>query len=318
MNWVDLCIIAVLILFVLDGIKRGFINELVDFLSFLIAFFASIRFYNYIGLFFENNFQIPHSFSNILGFIMTWFVIETLFIFIVHLLISRFRFLIKINQWFRPFAIVPAFLRGVIFVSIIILLLGTFPIQPRIKKAVIDSEIGSVILDHTQRLEQPIKNVFGGITQDTLSFLTIKPRSDETIKLGFNVNEFKENNVKEMEMIDLVNKERQKMGVKTLSFDSQLRDIGRGHSMDMFLKGYFSHYSPEGKTVADRANESGVKFLVIGEDLAYAPSLSLAHDGLMNSSGHRANILSEDFNKIGIGIMDGGVYGLMITQVFSN
>ena len=119
-------------------------------------------------------------------------------------------------------------------------------------------------------------------------------------------------------MIDLVNKERQKMGVKTLSFDSQLRDIGRGHSMDMFLKGYFSHYSPEGKTVADRANESGVKFLVIGENLAYAPSLSLAHDGLMNSSGHRANILSEDFNKIGIGIMDGGVYGLMITQVFSN
>ena len=44
----------------------------------------------------------------------------------------------------------------------------------------------------------------------------------------------------------------------------------------------------------------------------------LAHKGLMDSEGHRANILSPDFNKIGIGIMDGGVYGLMVTQVFSN
>jgi uncharacterized protein YkwD len=58
--------------------------------------------------------------------------------------------------------------------------------------------------------------------------------------------------------------------------------------------------------------------LVIGENLAYAPNLELAHTGLMNSEGHRANILSPDFNKVGIGIEDGGVYGLMVTQVFSN
>ena len=318
MNWVDLVIIIVLTIFVIDGIRRGFINELVDFISFLIAFFVSIRFYNYLGSFFENSFQIPHSLANILGFVLSWFFIESLFIFIVHLLVRKFRFFIVVNDFFKPVAAIPAFLRGFIFISIIILILGTFPIQPKIKKSLVDSKIGSIILNHTQKLEQPIKNVFGGITQDTLSFLTIKPKSDESIQLGFKVNDSHESFTKEKEMIELINIERQKIGIKKLSFDSNLRDVGRKHSLDMFIRGYFSHYSPEGRTVADRAGEMGISFLVIGENLAYAPTLELAHGGLMNSPGHKANILSEDFNKIGIGIMDGGVYGLMITQVFSN
>ena len=119
-------------------------------------------------------------------------------------------------------------------------------------------------------------------------------------------------------MIKLVNFERTSRGFNALTYDPKLMEVGRKHSADMFKRGYFSHYSPEGKSVADRAEKGGINYLVIGENLAYAPNLDLAHNGLMNSPGHRANILSADFNKIGIGILDGGVYGLMITQVFSN
>jgi uncharacterized protein YkwD len=106
--------------------------------------------------------------------------------------------------------------------------------------------------------------------------------------------------------------------LKILEFDANLRKVARGHSEDMFKRGYFSHYSPEGDSVADRAEEQNIDFLVIGENLAFAPNLELAHRGLMNSEGHRANILSKDYGKIGIGVLDGGVYGKMFTQVFSN
>ncbi|MCL4365722.1 CAP domain-containing protein, partial [Patescibacteria group bacterium] len=119
-------------------------------------------------------------------------------------------------------------------------------------------------------------------------------------------------------MFELVNKERTGRGLKALVFDQKLQAVARGHSGDMFKKGYFSHYSLEGKTVADRALNASVDFLVIGENLAYAPSVELAHKGLMNSEGHRANILSPDFNKVGIGVLDGGIYGKMFTQVFSD
>ncbi|MDP3758719.1 MAG: CAP domain-containing protein, partial [Candidatus Daviesbacteria bacterium] len=160
--------------------------------------------------------------------------------------------------------------------------------------------------------------VFGGVANDSLTFLTIKPKTDQRINLGFQTSEFSVDEKSEMAMVNLVNKERVAKGLKVLSQDERLRAIGRDYSGDMFRRGYFSHYSPEGKTVADRALAVGVDFLVVGENLAYAPDVASAHKGFMNSEGHRANILSEDFSKVGIGVMDGGVYGLMFTQVFSD
>lgn len=63
---------------------------------------------------------------------------------------------------------------------------------------------------------------------------------------------------------------------------------------------------------------AGIKFVAAGENLALAPSTELAMEGLMNSPGHRANILSPQFGKIGIGAMQGGIYGLMFTQEFTD
>lgn len=318
MNWIDLVIIILLLFFALEGIRRSFIGEMLDFLSFLLAFFLSLRFYNSIGMLYETSFGLPHSISNVFGFISIWFLVETGLYFSTQLLLSKFKIIYKLNQKLTIFSVIPALLRGIVFVAVMLVLLGTFPIQPQIKKAVLESKIGSVVLKNTQLLEKPLKNVFGGLTNDTFTFFTIKPKSNETVDLGFKTSEFKPRPDLESQMIELVNEERQKQGVKKLTYRSELLEVGRSHSADMFKRGYFSHYSPEGKSVADRADEKNISYLVIGENLAYAPNLELAHKGLMDSPGHRANILSPDYNHIAIGIMDGGVYGLMITQVFTN
>lgn len=86
----------------------------------------------------------------------------------------------------------------------------------------------------------------------------------------------------------------------------------------MFERGYFSHYSSEGKDVGDRLIEAGIYFNYAGENLALAPDINRAHQGLMDSPGHRRNILDPAFGKIGIGVIDGGVYGKMTTQVFTD
>lgn len=318
MNWVDFVIIALLLFFIWESIGRNFVGELLDSLSFIIAFFASLRFYNEIAQFFISNFHVPNSLSKIFGFLSVWFFVETVFFGIIHFVvfksIQKFHYPRQLNN----FSFIPALLRGMVFISIILVLLGTFPIQPQIKKDILDSRLGSKILSETQNIEGPLKNVFGGITEDTFSFLTIKPKSDESVNLGFKTTQFSANVAMEDQLVTLVNKERTSRGLNALEFNSTLRDIGRGHSADMFRRGYFAHSTPEGETVADRANKKNYFYLVIGENLAYAPTVELAHRGLMNSEGHRANILSPEFNKIGIGIMDGGVYGLMVTQVFSN
>ncbi len=86
----------------------------------------------------------------------------------------------------------------------------------------------------------------------------------------------------------------------------------------MFEKGYFSHENLEGKSPFDRMEAAGIIFKVAGENLAYAATVDLAHNGLMRSPGHRANILEVDFGTVGIGVIDGGIYGKMFTQNFTN
>ncbi|HYC29684.1 MAG TPA: CAP domain-containing protein, partial [Chitinophagaceae bacterium] len=122
----------------------------------------------------------------------------------------------------------------------------------------------------------------------------------------------------EAKMLELVNEERAKQGLKPLVADPELTVVARAHSKDMFARGYFSHITPEGKTPSDRIREAHVRFLVAGENLALGQTLAICHQGLMNSPGHRANILQPSYGRLGIGILDGGIYGLMITQNFRN
>lgn len=315
-NWVDLSIILLLIFFAYEAIGRPFLLETLDLISFLLALIFSFRFYNYPAKFFETQFDLPHGLSLVIGFMIAWFLTEAIFYIVIRsLLPSLPKIRLKGSEYL---SILPAVLRGLIFISLILVLTATFPVAPRLKKSINESKIGTLLLKEAYQLEAPVKRVFGGISQDSLTFLTIKPKTNERINLGFQTTEFTVDETTEFEMIGLVNKERTSRGLNALVFDGKLRDVGRFHSKDMFSRGYFSHYSTEGASVADRAERFGIEYMVIGENLAYAPNLELAHSGLMNSEGHRANILSPEFNKIGIGVIDGGIYGKMFTQVFSN
>lgn len=289
-----------------------------DFLSFGLALIFSLKYYNSAATLLQTNFQLAHSLSNALGFFLVWAMVEIILALLAHLLLNKATFWQVVDNKLKPLSVIPAFIRGLILVAVLLVLIDTFPIQPQIKQDIDSSKLGSLISQRAYQIEAPLKNVFGGITSDSLTFLTIEPKTNETVNLGFQTSNYHPRPDLEEQMIDLVNHERLIRGLRTLKFKSSLQTIAREHSADMFERGYFSHYSPEGKTVADRANTAGIDYQVIGENLAYAPSLELAHNGLMNSPGHRANILSPDYHQIGIGIEDGGGYGLMLTQVFTN
>lgn len=133
----------------------------------------------------------------------------------------------------------------------------------------------------------------------------------------------------ETEILDLVNDARASAGLPPLEEDAALRSVGRAHARDMYLRGYFAHETPEcdGATpdaVDDlrctdpslRMARAGIVYEVAGENLALAPSPARAHRGLMDSPGHRANILSGEYARVGIGVYR-GPYGLMVTQQFA-
>ncbi len=158
--------------------------------------------------------------------------------------------------------------------------------------------------------------VFDEAVRKSMTKMTIE--SNETVKLNFIVNNPKPRPDLEARMLELVNEERAKEGLSQLVADTALTHVARVHSTDMFARGYFAHVSPEGTTPADRVRSAGIRFLITGENLALGPTLKICHTGLMNSPGHRANILHKSYGRVGIGVMDGGLRGLMISQEFKN
>ncbi len=96
-----------------------------------------------------------------------------------------------------------------------------------------------------------------------------------------------------------------------------LVEIGRYHSLDMSQREYVSHISPDGETPGDRARKFGYAYLALGENIAVGnQTVNEIFQGWMESSEHRANILSDQFTEVGVGIYIGRDGQAYYTQVF--
>ena len=119
----------------------------------------------------------------------------------------------------------------------------------------------------------------------------------------------------ERAMFKALNRERAGLGLPALVWCEPCAAVARMHSKDMYRNGYFSHVDPDGNDPFERMRAARIPYDSAGENLAIAPSVREAHEGLMDSRDHRENILRAEFDEVGIGIFD-GPYGLMCTQVF--
>ncbi len=108
------------------------------------------------------------------------------------------------------------------------------------------------------------------------------------------------------QMLDLVNSARLRWGLSALSWHEEAAGVALGHSREMNAYDYFSHDSLiSGKSPSDRLRDAGIAFRNAGENIAFGqPDAFSAHAGLMNSAGHRRNILNEDFTHLGVEVVE--------------
>jgi len=119
----------------------------------------------------------------------------------------------------------------------------------------------------------------------------------------------------ERRMFELVNSERKARKLPMLEFDEELAVVARAHSKDMADNGFFDHESPTTGKSADRVYAAGIAASATAENIAMNSSVADAHARLMASPGHRKNILSREYDRIGIGIVR-KMTTLYVTQNF--
>jgi len=324
-NLLDAIILIVVFFYVYEGYKLGFILAALDLAGFVLAFIIALKFYAVLANLSITLFSMPLGFANALAFFLTAIVSETVIQILLRRAVRYLPSLPKVSTPYRVFknidhtlGIVPGFISAFIILSFFLSILVALPSSPLVKDLATGSEIGGKLLANTSLLEKYLNTVFGGTLNETLNFLTVRPKSDESIALHFKVENGTVDERAEVQMFKLLNTERARSGLQLLASDDDLRAVGRAHAKDMLMRGYFSHYTPEGLSPFDRMDKAGLKYSFAGENLAFAPSTEFAMTGLMNSPEHRENILNPNYTKIGIGVIDAGIYGKMYSQEFSD
>ena len=124
----------------------------------------------------------------------------------------------------------------------------------------------------------------------------------------------------EARMLELVNIDRADAGLPPLLPDPRVADVARAHSREMRITGVVGHVSATTGSAADRIKAGGIRTGLVLENIARAYGIGEAEAGLMNSPGHRANLLSSAATHVGIGIELGEEVAdrreLFVTQVF--
>lgn len=317
MNYVDILLGIVILLYIWAGWRKGFIVGVLDLILLAVSLMAAFWLYQYVAVMLERAFGLG-VWGPPLGFLLTFFLARLVFGLIANLILRSVPHEAHRHVANQALGTVPGLVNGLIYGTIIAALLLSLPISNSLSSATRDSRIAGRMAEGAEWLHDKFSPVFNDAIQRTMNRMTVNPESKESVELHYTVKNPDVRPDLEARMLEMVNEERVKHGLKPVAADPEMAVVARLHSRDMFARGYFSHNTPEGKDPFDRMRAKNVRFLTAGENLALAQTLRMAHNGLMNSPGHRANILNPSYGRLGIGILDGGIYGLMVTQNFRN
>ena len=318
-NWVDLVLILIILLSAAAGWQRGFILSFLDLVRWIGSWVAGLFAYKWVSAWLATVTNWDEVYRNPVAFISVVVLASILIQVLGRLLLRRIPYDVHLTRTNRLLGTLPGLVNGFVMAAIMAGLLFAIPVSDGISQRVQESTLANSLAVYADTIENALSPVFDPAIRRSLNRVTtIEPGSDELVKLPYKVDNPQPRPNLEAQMLELVNQERTSRGLKPLKADAELTPVARQHSTDMFERGYFSHYTPEGVDPFQRMKSADVGFRTAGENLALAPTLQIAHTGLMNSPGHRANILNPAFGRIGIGIMDGGRRGIMVSQEFRN
>ena len=305
---IDVAIVLLLLAAIWAGYRSGFIATAYGLATWIVSFAAAVLFQAQAARLIEN-FGVSPVTAQPIGFIVVLVLVETLFSIAGHFaltpIVRAVHRMPALERADRIGGIFPASARALFVIAIVLAAFVVSPVSSDLKASVESSRIARGLIDQISAFQPTLAKLSGQLGED----------QREELDLPSNL-QLSADPVAERQMFDLVNDERAAVGLARLQWDDRLLPVARQHSEEMFKLKYFAHQSPVSGSPFDRLKAAGITYTRAGENLAYAQSVSVAHRGLMQSQGHRENILRPEFTHIAIGVISAGPYGRMFTQMF--
>jgi uncharacterized protein YkwD/uncharacterized membrane protein required for colicin V production len=320
-NWVDWVVVAVVVMGILGGIQRGFLSGALDLLGLGVTLVAAVVGYAPVAGWLESTFDIPRALASVVALVGIAVLAQTVYWWL-------FAPLLRTVDWIRRssgvllgldrlLGVATGAAQGLILAGLALLPFGFVPMVPSVTASIERSVVGGWLVATAAATAPELEARLGRDLSEGLTFVAPPQTEDASRPLDLGrVGTLEPDPEAEQRMFELLNQERERAGLRAVTFDNALREVARVHSREMFERSYFSHVSPYSGTPADRATRAGIMPRLLGENLAYAPNVRVAHEGLMNSPGHRANILRDSYGRVGIGVIKSQFRGSMFTQNF--
>ncbi len=319
-NWVDVALIVIVGLGALAGIRRGFLRGAIDLLTIVVSVVIAAVAYHWVADFIASRFHLSTVIASVIGFtgvaIVVQFAISLLVVTPLSPLISVARHTPVSKQLDAFLGLAPGAVKGLAIAMAVVMLLVLMPFGSGVDPSLGRSALAQHLLSGANQIATDAEG-HAGINLSDFMIVT-EPATDQGMRLPFSVKSgLKESTTDEAQMLQLLNEARAQNGLAPLKSDPQLQQVAAAHSQEMLELGYFAHISPLHGNPTDRMDAAGVTYTVAGENIAYAPTVDVAQRGLMRSPGHRANILSSQYTRVGIGVVVTPFGTRMFTQDFA-
>ncbi|HEY3116543.1 MAG TPA: CvpA family protein [Chloroflexota bacterium] len=324
-NWVDIAIIAVVAWSVASAVRGGFVAATVSLVAFVLSIVIATMSYGQVADWASDQWNIPAQLAQPIAFTALWTITGVLVGIIGRFVAGPFGFLLHGSPLDLLLSVIPSAVKGAAMAGFALTVVlapppmsdgGLAEFYSELRESVQQSQLAGGLVERTSAFDRAARGLLEGRVDQTLNLLTVRSNSTERVDLHFHSDTAQADPAAANRIFELINQERAKAGLPDLTRDTNVDAVALAHSSDMLKRGYVGHQSPDGDSPFDRLLAAGLRFRVSNENLALAPTIDIAHQGLMESPEQRANILSPDFTRVGIGAVRVVGMGRLITEDF--
>jgi len=326
--WVNIVLMLACVWSAWSGYSRGLVVEALSLGRLAVAVVLGARYGMAAGTYIQQYAPLPAPFASPLGavliFLSVMFLLGAIIGVVFRPLIGTMHLIPVVGCMDRLCGMVISVVQTVVLIALglaaLLPLTHVLALGP-VAEGINESRLATTLATVGSQLAPNVEAMLGtsAAEWDTSSLFPAQHvESDQQVKMHFPPNlTLKPDVAAEAAMLDYVNAQRIQRNLAPLVADSQLAAVARAHSEDMFRRSYFAHATPDGLSPFDRMRAAKIRYQVAGENIAYAPNVAMANDGLIHSPEHRDNILRPEFRRVGMGVMSAGSFEEMFTQDFA-